>query len=41
MKRTGKPYAGNPHVRFDVAGDGNFQHGEAIEALPKETGRNG
>ena len=22
-KQTGKPYAGNPHVRFDVAGDGN------------------
>ncbi len=23
VKGTGKPYEGKPHVRFDVAGDGN------------------
>jgi len=24
MKQAGKPYAGKPHVRFDVAEDGNL-----------------
>ncbi len=40
MKAVGEPYEGKPHVRFDVAGDGNRDMVRAIEALPKETGRN-
>ena len=26
MKVVGKPYEGEPHVRFDVAGSGNQDH---------------
>ncbi len=35
---VGEPYEGKPHVRFEVAGDGNRDRVWVIEALPKETG---
>ena len=37
-KVVGEPYEGKPHVRFEVAGDGNRAMAWVIEALPKETG---
>jgi len=37
-KAVGEPYEGKPHVRFEVAGDGNRDMAWVIEALPKETG---
>jgi hypothetical protein len=37
-KVVGEPYEGKPHVRFEVAGDGNRDMAWVIEALPKETG---
>jgi hypothetical protein len=37
-KIVGEPYEGKPHVRFEVAGDGNRDMVWVIEALPKETG---
>ena len=37
-KAVGEPYKGKPHVRFEVAGDGNRDMVCVIEALPKETG---
>ena len=37
-KTVGEPYEGKPHVRFEVAGDGNRDMVWIIEALPKETG---
>jgi len=37
-KVVGEPYEGKPHVRFEVAGDGNRDKAWVIEALPKETG---
>ena len=36
-KVVGEPYEGKPHVRFEVAGDGNQDMVWAIEALSKET----
>ena len=37
-KAVGEPCEGKPHVRFEVAGDGNRDKVWVIEALPKETG---
>ena len=37
-KAVGEPYEGIPHVRFEVAGDGNRDMVTASEALPEETG---
>ena len=37
-KVVGEPYEGKPHVRFEVAGDGNRDMVAASEALPEETG---
>ena len=39
-KVVGEPYEGKPHVRFEVAGDGNQDMVRASEALPEETGSN-
>jgi len=39
-KAVGEPYEGKPHVRIEVAGDGNQDKVEASEALLKETWRN-
>ena len=36
-KVVGEPYEGKPHVRFEVAGDGNRDMVWVIEALSKET----
>jgi len=36
-KVVGEPYEGKPHVRFEVAGDGNQDMVWVIEALSKET----
>jgi hypothetical protein len=36
-KVVGEPDEGKPHVRFEVAGDGNQDRVWAIEALSKET----
>ena len=36
-KVVGEPYEGKPHVRFEVAGDGNQDRVWATEALSKET----
>ena len=36
-KAIGEPDEGKPHVRFEVAGDGNQDMVWAIEALPMET----
>ena len=36
-KAVGEPDEGKPHVRFEVAGDGNQDMVWAIEALSKET----
>jgi hypothetical protein len=36
-KVVGEPYEGKPHVRFEVAGDGNQDMVRVIEALSKET----
>ncbi len=36
-KAIGEPYEGKPHVRFEVAGDGNQDMVWVIEALSKET----
>ena len=38
-KVVGEPYEGKPHVRFEVAGDGNQDMVWVIEALSKETER--
>jgi hypothetical protein len=35
---VGEAYEGKPHVRFEVAGDGNRDRVWVIEALPEETG---
>lgn len=35
----GNPYSGKPNVRFDE-GELEIGHGQAIEALPDERGRN-
>jgi hypothetical protein len=40
-KAVGEPDEGRPHVRFEVAGDGNQDMVRASEALPEETGSNG
>jgi hypothetical protein len=37
MKVVGEPYEGKPHVRFEVAGDGNQDMVWVFEALSKET----
>jgi len=37
-KTVGEPYEGKPHVRFEVAGDGNRDRVWVIEALSEETG---
>jgi hypothetical protein len=39
-KAVGEPYEGKPHVRFEVAGDGNQDKVKASEALSKETESN-
>jgi len=39
-KVVGEPYEGKPHVRFEVAGDGNQDRVKASEALSKETESN-
>ena len=39
-KAVGEPYEGKPHVRFEVAGDGNQDRVKASEALSKETESN-
>ena len=38
-KVVGEPYEGKPHVRFEVAGDGNQDMVWVTEALSKETER--
>ncbi len=39
-KVVGEPYEGKPHVRFEVAGDGNQDMVRASEALSEETESN-
>ena len=39
-KVVGEPDEGKPHVRFEVAGDGNQDRVKASEALSKETESN-
>jgi hypothetical protein len=39
-KAVGEPYEGKPHVRFEVAGDGNQDRVKASEALSEETESN-
>jgi hypothetical protein len=41
MKIVGEPDEGEPHVRFDVAGDGQPGYGNGTEALSEEMERNG
>jgi hypothetical protein len=40
-KIVGEPDEGEPHVRFDVAGDGQPGYGNGTEALSEEMERNG
>ena len=40
-KIVGEPDEGEPHVRFDVAGDGQPRYGKGIEALSEEMERTG
>ncbi|ACR78797.1 hypothetical protein Kole_0068 [Kosmotoga olearia TBF 19.5.1] len=40
-KQTGKPYAGKPHVRFDVAGDGNLGTAILVRHSRRKRGETG
>ena len=40
-KVVGEPYEGGPHVRFEVAEDGDRDYGGCAKALSEETERNG
>ena len=38
MRVVGKPYEGKPHVRFDVAGDGDPDRGELLRHSQRKRG---